>query len=184
MGDWFQTLVFRSIAEPDAARIGDLLRDFLWAREIIAGEPSPEPVLGDVGYHPGAAALSVCETGKWAPFLDLLTNGVEIAVGRRIFCEYDGAEFFATCSRCESRFDMMAHEPAMDALGEFDLGEDGAFPCPNCGHASSLVDWNTEGVAGGFLGLKFWNWWPLKAPFKDELKRLSGSEILVIQGKL
>jgi len=184
MGDLFQTLVFRSVIEADAPRIGEVLRDFLLTRQIIAGEPGEEPVLDGIGYRPGPSALSICETGNWPSFLDLHTNGLEIAVGRRIFCEYEGAEFFATCGRCGLRFEMMAHEPAMAAVDAFGEGERGVFSCPGCGHDAALIDWKTEGVTGGFLGLQFWNWWPLTDAFKTELHRLTGSEIFLIRGML
>jgi len=119
MGDHFQVLVFRSVTEADACGIGGVLRDFLLTRDIIAGAPSEGPVLGGIGYRPGPSALSVCEQGNWPSFLDLRTNGLEIKIGRRIFCEYDRAGFFASCDRCGLRFDMMEHEPAMAALAAF-----------------------------------------------------------------
>jgi hypothetical protein len=184
MGDYFQTLVFRSVTASDAPKIGAILSDFLLTRQIIAGEPSEEAVLGGIGYRPGALALSVCEHGNWSSFLDLLTNGVEIAVGRRIFCEYDGAEFFATCENCGVRFNMMEHEPAMKALTAFGNGEDSAFPCSSFGHDAQLTNWKTEGVTGGFLGLQFWNWWPITQAFQAEVGRLTGSEIFLIKGML
>lgn len=184
MGDWFQTLVFRSVGEDEAREVGEKVRDWLLTREIITGDPSPEPVPGKIGHRPGPSALSACDRGSWAPFFDLTTNGVEIQIGRRLFCEMNGAEFFALCELCGHRFELMEYEPALDAFAAFGDGAEGRFGCPACGHEAGLVDWQTDGIAGGFLGVTFWNWWPLTPAFRAQMSQLAASEILLIESKL
>jgi hypothetical protein len=80
-----------------------------------------------------------------------------------------------------SASDMMEHEPAMSAFGK---GEHSAFRCPSCDNDADLLDRKTQGVAGGFLGLQFWNWWPVTEAFQTEMSRLTGSEIVLIKGLL
>ncbi len=72
----------------------------------------------------------------------------------------------------------------MAAVAAFGEGEPGVFSCPGCGYDSALIDWKTEDVTGGCLGLQFWNWWPLTDAFKTERHRLTGSEIFLIRGML
>lgn len=181
MGDSFQILVDRDASADEAPRLAAEVRDWLVARRIIEGGLT-DSALGDLGHRPGLGyRAAVAGPDEEPGFLSLLTNGLQIEVGRTVFHTIGGE---LACRACGARFE--PEDGWSEAVDDWYSGNDGAeFGCPNCGKPERLVDWNGEFPWGfGNLGFKFWNWPPLSGRFIQDMAEKLGHRMLLVRGHL
>ncbi len=112
-------------------------------------------------------------------FLHLAVNGVEIAVGRRVF-DAGGNGIELRCDACGVPFE--PDDSWSDAAGAWFNGDNlASLPCPSCGRQALLTEWRGRWPWGfGNLGLQFWNWPPLSDSFVHALTRKLGHRTIIV----
>jgi hypothetical protein len=116
-------------------------------------------------------------------FLGLSTNGVEFAVGRRVF-DAGGNGIELQCDACGVSFE--PDDLWSDAVGAWFSGDDlVSFPCPSCGQQALLTEWRGPWPWGfGNLGIAFWNWPPLSDDFIHAIARKLGHRTVLVRRHL
>ncbi len=190
MGDWFQTIVDVEATAQEAEALADATVTWLVDARIIAAEAS-DCVLGGAGHAPGTGYLAaVSEADPY--LLTSRTNGVEIITGQAVFYSM-GAETVG-CPHCRQAVALSDehghpnaawHELSDSIDAWFSESGDGRRPCPTCRADVGLNDWAWSPPWGfGYLGLKFWNWPPLKPQFLTEVSRRLGHRTVHPFGKV
>jgi hypothetical protein len=182
MGDGFQIVVDREVSEEDAPRLAERIRDWLISRRIIQPELT-DCTLGEPGHPPGEAHPSALADPSLAALhmlTHMLTNGVEITVGRSFFwTPYTDLTCRACGARCEP------YEEWVEAVGAWHEDDAATFACPTCGHPERVTEWTGVSPCGfGNLGLTFWNWPPLSEEFVREVTRMMGHRTRLVRGKI
>jgi hypothetical protein len=183
MGDWFQSIVDLEATEDEAEILARDIIDWLVSEKII-DEESCDCVLGEnsYGYPPGINWPAIVKE-YFSSFLELLTNGLNISIGRKVFHSGQGPVSIA-CPNCN--MEGARDRDWGDAISEwYTRSGEGIVTCTSCGRATSITKWDFQPVWGfAELGFEFWNWPPLKQSFIDELSHRLGHNILFIDGKL
>jgi hypothetical protein len=183
MADWFQDIVDRDASADEAGRLAAVIRDWLITDGIVQGNPNTGCVLGNTGYPPGPECWKAVVEPPDLSFLRLVTNGMAIITGRRVFHSGQG-EFAVVCRGCGAR--SCGGERWEDAVREWHRGSGpGVVACPACGHAEPVAEWGYDPPWGlGALAFEFWNWSPLRESFVAEVTRRLGHRTVLVTGKL
>lgn len=179
MSDNAQTVVDIDVSAEQAPELASIVRVWLVEQQIIEQEQS-DSVLGGTGHRPGINYRTAIQADKDYDFLGLWRNGVEIAVGRRVF-DAGGNGIELRCDACGVSF-----EPDgswSDAVGAWFDGDDRAsFPCPSCNRQALLTEWRGPWPWGfGHLGVVFWNWPPLSESFRQAITRKLGHRTVFVR---
>ncbi len=180
MSNHSQIVVDLDVSAREANVLADSIRDWLISEGIIENTTS-DCALGD-GYRPGARARTALaeDDDSWRA---LVTNGLEIRIGRQVF-EASGNGIELACASCHAEFS--PEDDWFDAVGRWHEGDDAVtFDCPSCGRRALLDDW--EGPwrwAFGNLGFEFWNWPPLSDDFLRALSAKLGHRTAVVRRHL
>ena len=107
-------------------------------------------------------------------------DGIEIITGRTVFDPL--AADRVACPGCRAEADW---EWVSEAIGDWHAGGDGRSACPACGRSLALNDWDWDPAwAFGCLGLRFWNWPPLRPSFVAEIASRLGHRVVMVTGRL
>jgi len=168
MSDGYQILADVDAREDGAEPLAAAARSWLAAAGVVEVTGAPGPRYADAVVEASAALLAT------------RPNGLEVVTGRTVF-HGDGADRVA-CPGCAAAADW---DWLSDAIGDWHAGGDGRRACPACGRTLGLNDWAWEPAwAFALLGLRFWNWPPLRPAFVAEVGRLLGHRIVVVAGRL
>jgi hypothetical protein len=182
LSDHAQIVVDIDVSAEQAPELANVVCAWLVGQQIIKQEES-DSVLGGAGHRPGINYLTAIQTDKNQPFLDLVTNGVEIAVGRRVF-DAGGNGIELQCDACGMSFE--PDDSWSDAVGAwFDGDELANFACPSCGRQALLTAWRGPWPWGfGNLGVAFWNWPPLSDSFLHAITKKLGHRTVMVRQHL
>jgi hypothetical protein len=183
MGNWHQSLVVKRVSDEELEKVADVAINYLIERKIIHAKQGDNVLRGDIGYGPGQNWAFVVEYPEENHFLRSLTNGMEICKGRTVFYA-DGREFESiSCPSCNANnlecdwgelFSQWLSDPNSANL-----------KCKKCGISNSISDYKFEPKwALSNLGFVFWNWPMFKKSFIDELEKVIGKTIILVEGKL
>jgi hypothetical protein len=116
-------------------------------------------------------------------FLGLMVNGVEFAVGRRVF-DAGGNGIELGCDACGVSFE--PDHSWSDAVGAWFGGDDLVrFPCTSCRKQVLLTEWRGPWPWGfGKLGIAFWNWQPLSDDFIHAITLKLGHRTVMVRHHL
>jgi len=185
MGASFQIIVDTEVASDQAQTVGQLALNWLKQQKIIGdacvGCTLDKP---DEGFLPGPQAMQAVDETDLDDFFKLRTNAFHVIVGRTIFFAYPGPQL-VRCPNCG--YDAVANNKSswQVALNAWKNEQPSGFQCKNCYMNLSVEKWIYDPIwAFGNLGLKFWNWPPLKSEFVEEMSLLLEHEITVVRGKL
>ncbi|HEY7200635.1 MAG TPA: hypothetical protein VIC57_10505 [Candidatus Dormibacteraeota bacterium] len=168
MSDGYQILADVDAGEDEAEPLGAAARSWLNAAGVVEPAGAPGPRYADAVLEASPAPLAT------------RPNGLEVVTGRTVF-HGDGTGRVA-CPGCSEAADW---DWLSEAIGDWDAGGDGRRTCPACGRPLGLNDWGWEPAwAFGFLGLRFWNWPPLRPAFVAEVGRRLGHRIVLVAGRL
>ncbi len=200
MGDFFKTIVVKTISESDAQQSSFIVRDWLIKKEIIVGAMSDCVLDNDgLGYAPGKQFWQVLsrpnqplldsthESKNYLQIYNLKTNGMSINIGRQVFLGWlMFGHFKLNCEQCGfiEQYDWPAG--LEDAVTNwYQKVSETDFSCPQCQiikpiHQLDFVD----SLALANLGFTFWNWPQLKDSIVAEIGDLLNYETTLISGKL
>jgi hypothetical protein len=184
MSDGTQVIVDLDATLAEADQLADEVRGWLAAQGVIQPEPS-DCVLGDAyGHAPGPRYRDAVVPGSPDEgFLALLTNGLDLRVGRAVF-HPGGEETELACDACGAQVE--AGEAWTEAVSGWFEGDDAAaFACPACRRSRPLTAWRGPRPWGfGNLGLEFWNWPPLSDAFVRAVGERLGHRVLLVRAHL
>jgi len=127
--DFAQIVVDTEVSAEQAPELANVVRAWLVGERIIEREEG-DSVLNGVGHRPGVRYRTAIQENNDSDFLNLWTNGVKLAVGRRVF-HAGGNGIELGCDACGSSFE--PNESWYDAADAWFNGDDlVAFPCPSC----------------------------------------------------
>ncbi len=177
---YYQIIVDRDATEADTAALAERALEWLADEQIVEAAPTPSVPSG-LGRRPAEAWQSaIVEIDEY--FLELDVNGVEAVCGRRVF---DAGDFAVRpyCPRCNKPG--AADARWRTAVEAWRAGDDAAtLSCPHCGAHAPLVDWRHDPPIGfGNLGVVFWNWPSLNREFIEQLARVLGHRVVLVEGK-
>lgn len=185
MGDYAQTLCDVDASDDAAAALKQRLQAWLVDKRIIESDVTDCVVSSEGGHRP-AENYGYAIYGREGTQLDLPAgaNGLEIAVGRRV---YSGADLEAViCLQCRHRESMTPREHGRwdtafnSAIKEWSAGGPGLVPCLRCGATNGLNDWDWGYPwAFGALGVTVWNWDELSADFIAEVSDVLGGHHVI-----
>lgn len=183
MGDWFQTIVDIDASLEETGPLSAAILNWL-VEEGIVEKTLTDCVLGHggQGHGPGQNYEQVVKRDGF-PIRELMTNGLDIVVGRTVFHPGQGTSN-KVCPACGATTE--CDDEWLRAVGQWYKGEPDDFVrCANCGYANSIAEWSAD-LSWGFgnLGFKFWNWSRLNQSFIDEFGRRLGHRIVFVAGKL
>jgi hypothetical protein len=73
----------------------------------------------------------------------------------------------------------------MQAVEEWDGGQEGILTCPACESSAPITKWRTEPFwAFGHVTITFWNWPPIRDTFVHEVESMAGRQVKVVRGKI
>jgi predicted RNA-binding Zn-ribbon protein involved in translation (DUF1610 family) len=181
MSDSSQIVVDVEVSDTGAVPLADSIKRWLVAEEIVENELS-DSVLDGAGYRPavGSRAIVAGHNDGWS---QLLTNGLDIRIGRQVF-ETSGNSIELECTSCRAVFE--PDESWFEAVGRwYEGGDSVTFDCPSCGRHALLNDWEGPSRwAFGSLGFEFWNWPPLSKDFVRALSDKLGHRTVVVSRRL
>lgn len=183
MGDWYTKLVPKNIKKEEVTAKAQLLRNNLVDRKIISTEMKDNILSDYLGYSPGENCFDILskESSEY-PFLDLVTNGMELVQVRTIFYNTDGP-YSLKCPHCQGENIKAGWYPLISSWEE-NIGQD-QLSCLHCLRSTSIAEYQFDpNWAFGNLGLIFWNWPPFKTEFIEGLEDLLGTPIDIVEGKL
>jgi len=194
MGDYFQNVVDVDATDEEAGRLGERLLRWLVESGIVVGTPSDNVLGAEMGYGPGPRC-SEAVTARDDGMLTLWTNGLHLIDHRHIYdCGQEGVGP-VVCPWCGER-DVLENyethsmsdrwEDLSAAFGRWLDGGDGELACLHCRRIVKLKDWRWEEpvYAFGSLGVRIWNWPPLKEGFLADVARVLSHRVVVNGGKL
>jgi len=182
MGDHYQSLSFVDVTAEQAPAIADSAIAHLVGRGIVAAERTHCVLSNDTGHAPGphyALALANTEDAANDDLRELSACGVGVDLERHVAVGWNDS---VTCPHCgwsdpleEPDGEMRPiWERVSDALSDWWDGGSGEMPCPSCGKAVRLNDWQGDFQATwavSHLTLTFWNWPLLAEAFVEDLGR-------------
>lgn len=179
MSDSSQDIVAPHVRESDAPAVASSALRWLQGQQIVAEEPT-RCVLGleDNGYAPGPHWRRAAQDD--ADFLTLASNGLELITARTVF-DTGGNGIELTCESCRAVFE--PGEAYMEAIEQWsEGGNDAEYACDRCGFAALLTDWTGPWACGfGCVGLRFWNWPPLRAEFIESIAQFLGGRVVLVR---
>ena len=171
MSDNFEMLVDVDVSLTDARGLSDAVIAEFRNRGFIAGDLTPDCVLGGSGYKPGPSIPEIykpqsCESTFWT----LITSGVEPHVERTFnhWALGPSCEGF-TCLQCSGSiepFDDEFGDAMMVAIEQWTTDSGAAeLACPHCKQPTAVTSWRAKPPLGfGNLSFRFWNWPPFDFP--------------------
>lgn len=166
----------------EAAALAQSLRSWLVTEGIVASELT-DCGLGPNGGHPPGPNYyeAVVSCDGYLP--QLVTNGVELEVGRVVAIDMQGATQWQ-CGGCGHWHGDQG--VLMTAIGQWYEGNDhSALVCSACSISNPLTGISTKPPAAcAPLALTFWNWPPLADAFLTQVAERVGQTIKVVSGKL
>ncbi len=164
MSDYKQSLVDQTATSAQAPGLGTKVVEWLIKRGVIAAQMTDCVLSEGQGYPPGPNWRDAVEDTSSDNFLELKTNGLEITTGRTVYHSWLEA---LRCPWCNAeQLEDVDWATAVDAWVSGDLP---CLGCSDCGHTTSLLDWEFDRPwAFGPLGFTFWNWPNLSDDFIDE----------------
>jgi hypothetical protein len=179
VSDFSLTLVPALANCPAPQQQADAVQHWLVINRVVSPVATACTLGPQLGYAPAAGALAVSTAPSLLPF-DLAVNGLEIIIGRQVF---DSGGLELTGLRCPA-----CQENIVDK--EWDLSpwanqESELLKCPQCNLATAIEAYTFE-PAWGFsnLGFRFWNWPPFTAQFLEQVARIIGQRITVVQQRI
>lgn len=181
MGDYHQDLVVKHVSDEELDHVINTLINHLIQTKTIRADQADNVLGATLGYCPGENWNVVVEYPEENHFLELLTNGLEVRKGRTIFYA-DGRDFESIkCPDCgENNVDCDWGE----LFGQWlDDPSSAGLKCRKCGASNSISEYQFEPKwALGNLGFVFWNWPMLKKSFIEELEKVIGKRIEMVEG--
>lgn len=179
MSDFTLTLVPAVADSPAPQQQAAAVLHWLIATQVVSPVATDCTLGPQLGYPPATGAAAVNTLPHLLPF-DLAINGLEILIGRQVF---DSGRLELTLVRCPTCQANIVHE-------EWDVGpwanqESDLLTCPQCGSAAAIRAYTFE-PAWGFsnLGFRFWNWPPFTAQFLEQVSRIIGQPLTVVQQRI
>ncbi|MFI5708657.1 hypothetical protein [Kribbella sp. NPDC051620] len=182
MGDRFQVLADIDATPDEAPALAASMLRWLVDSGIVVGERTQCVLGGDgYGYEPGPAYYNAVTTPD--PELStLITNGLELDVGRTVFYSSDDLSS-TTCPYCG--FSRVVAEDVWDEISRWYAGNSGPYRCPACQRAVDLNDLRWMPPWGfGYLGFTFWNWPLLADRFVESVATRLGHRVVRPRGKV
>lgn len=183
MSDYFIAIVPVDVARDGANDLSRKVIDWLIEKEIILGSMT-DCVLGgnkNLGYGPGTKYKDAVE-GDQGYLVELVTNGVQISIGRMVFDNGGNGLDKVICPVCSAN---NIDEDWGDATGAWYENQIGRLTCSQCGRESSITAYAFEPTwAFGEFGLTFWNWPALTDKFLEDLKQFMQKDIKIVYGRL
>jgi hypothetical protein len=184
MGDSAQILAFNVDGMEAQERAAKVLA-WLAGEGIIESLPT-DSGLQSLAHRPGPKVLEAVVAGPPGvfDFRTGRTNGMEIhsSVRAQLEAASDDMPGFA-CPKCETE---------IEADDVFPLIEDLASPfkpvpeiaCHKCRKKTAIDALVTENCAFANLTLRFWNWWPLKPSFVEQVERECGARAKIVYDRV
>jgi hypothetical protein len=194
MGDSYQIIAFPDVTAQQAAELGERARSWLIERGILAREATDCVLSSGLGHGPGPNyVLAIIEediSPELKPYIldfrTLWTNGMGLITGHSVFHPSEGAfdEFQMPCPSCGAE-NSGPNRWCEAVSGWYEGGQPPPITCTACGSATAITEWSVNPPwAFGYLGLKFWNWPPLKPEFLSDLAAYLGQRSVVVTGRL
>jgi hypothetical protein len=184
MGDSAQIVAFKVDGLHARERAADALA-WLAGRGVIEALPT-DSGLGALAHRPGPNALEAVVAQKKGvmDFRMLRTNGMEVRASSRPELQTSGDEMpVFECPKCKAEIDADDVLPLVEEVASaFKAVPDVA--CAKCRKKTPIVDLRVEGGAFANLSLRFWNWWPLKPSFVEELAAVCGAPASVVYERI
>jgi hypothetical protein len=180
VGDYFQVIADVDAGGDEAPRLAAGLLTWLVAAGIVGAERTDCVLGAPLGNPPGPRYESAV-TAPDERLRTRWTNGVEVFAGATVVDAGQGADDDPRCPHCETG------DPQWDAvqaaIAPWPAGRPGDVTCVGCGRTTPVGDWVPWAFAR--VGVRFWNWPPLRAEFVHETaRRLGGHRVRVVDGKL
>lgn len=150
--------------------------DWLISIDIVKSELS-DCVLGtEGGYAISNGAKNITTYPEDLPF-DLITNGLEINLERRIFSTDKIGLEECICPNCNIN---VSSENYLFFDQWYERNED-IVPCPNCVYPIEIHEFKFQPEWGfSNLGFTFWNWPEITDSFINEFKRRLDTDVNVV----
>jgi hypothetical protein len=169
MSDWYQALIDSRATAETASALADKAIGVLVAQKIILPEPNSNCVLGAKGYPPGPALLALYDLNEnECSYWDLLTNGMEITVGRWFNTFGTTVLDWLACPHCGTQYQLEGEfgDRFGDEIGNWRKArETSPIICRSCDKGSLVYEWQSKPHLGfSLLTFQFWNWPAFDAP--------------------
>ncbi len=183
MGDRHQDIVIKNVENDELDNIAEKVVNYLIEEKIISSKKSDNVLGKDLGYAPGEHWNLAVKYPEEEHFLELWTNGLEIRKGRTVFWADGGAFEKIECPKCGEN---NLHCEWGELFGQWIENPTSAnLECITCKESSSISEYKFEPIwALSNLGFVFWNWPIFKNSFIIELEKLTGKQIIKVEGKL
>jgi hypothetical protein len=183
VGDWFQVIADVDATEEEAPRLAADVLSWLVATGIVSAERTDCVLGAPLGNPPGLRY----ETAVNEPderLRTLWTNGVEVFAGATVVDAGQGADDDLVCPHCaaESSYEDPQWQTFQSGIESWHAGGRGDVTCVQCGRTAAVGDWSKW--AFGRVGIRFWNWPPLRDDFVAETARRLGHRVRLVDGKL
>jgi hypothetical protein len=175
MGDHCISIVPRQLHYPGAAKKAKEILDWLVAEQIVQSEKT-DCILGEEGgYALGPGAAKVTDHPDFLPN-GLITNGLEIVVGKNVFHAGENGVDEMICPNCDED---VLEEDGLDAVDDWFKGATDKLICPACGESVEYFDFDPAWALSD-LGFSFWNWPGFSENFIEEFSERLGCEVVVV----
>lgn len=187
MSDKAQILAFRIEGLEARDRSAEVLA-WLVERGIVEALPTNSG-LGSLAHRPGAkvldAVVSPPDPSAYFDFRKGATNGMEVhsSIRAKLAMGLDDEMPVFGCPKCKAEIDA---DDVLPLVEEIENPFEGVpeVKCPKCKKANAVDALSVEGGAFANLTLRFWNWWPLKESFVEEVSARCGAPAVVLYERL